>query len=117
MIDYQKGRDGVNLELLTEAHVLYAILETLRSQMDAESEDIAILDSVLEKLSDAKALAIWLRDYVRLDLDCHEALWILQTLEARIGQKHESYPEVLPILESIRASLSDSLSGHVAAAT
>jgi hypothetical protein len=108
MNNCEQAIETVNLWLMPhEGRLLFEFLEVLEGQTDSDS-DAAVLDAVLDKLSDANFLALWLREHVRLDLQFDEAAWVQNAIESRLKTWRDQPEQTRAALTAIR----DTLNGH-----
>jgi hypothetical protein len=91
---------------LHESQQLDDFLEGLIQQL-GQQLDTTSLESTQETLGDAKAVAIWLRDYVNLELSTSSAIELLEVLTDKVGddQERPGHPSLIRIRDQLRASL------------
>jgi hypothetical protein len=68
--------------------------------------DAKVIDAVLKKLGDANALALWLREYVSLELQPKEATEVVRALEAAAARQDGRPENAQLLLAAVRDRLS-----------
>lgn len=94
-----------------EGHRLFMLLNELAEGPDPQAK-FPGLDELLDKVGDANALALWLRENVAIDLDEREVAKVRELLQNAPPQKTDA-PEADAILPTVQSNLPEHpLGGH-----
>ena len=105
---------GLTFSQLEAEHLSVFLKRMLEGNHGKASSDV--LEAAQEKLADARALALWLREKVSLELQPPEATEVWEALDAGLAAA-KSLPEAHASLARVRDELAASLPRGVAART
>jgi len=117
MSNHEDPRDPVRVTLSPlEGQRLFAFLNELVESGDLET-DFSGLDELLDKVGDANALALWLRENVKVELDGREFGKLREVLENFSPEKSVA-SQADTVLPGIQGKLAEHVpGGHWAANT
>ncbi len=111
----QDPPETVRLTLLpSEGRSLFGLLTELTECGDPEA-DFSGLEALLDKVGDANALALWLREYVNVELEEQEAAKVREILNSMSSENGVS-PDADTVFPGIQTILAEYLPGGDSAA-